>query len=64
MSALILDASVALLAGPGDRTLTSDPGDLRALCEAAGPAPWWSAADGEDGAPARVRTRGAGNGRG
>jgi hypothetical protein len=28
--------SVALLAAPGDRVLTSDPGDLRALCDAAG----------------------------
>jgi hypothetical protein len=31
-----IDASVALLAGTGDRVLTSDPGDLRTLCEAAG----------------------------
>lgn len=31
-----IDASVALLAGPGDRILTSDPADLRRLCEAAG----------------------------
>ena len=31
-----IDASVALLAGPGDRVLTSDAGDLRALCDAAG----------------------------
>lgn len=31
-----IDASVALLAETGDRVLTSDPGDLRALCEAAG----------------------------
>ena len=31
-----IDASVALLAGPGDRVLTSDPGDLRQLCDAAG----------------------------
>ena len=31
-----IDASVALLAGPGDRVLTSDPGDLRRLCDAAG----------------------------
>jgi hypothetical protein len=31
-----IDASVALLAGPGDRVLTSDPADLRRLCEAAG----------------------------
>ena len=31
-----IDASVALLAGPGDRVLTSDPGDLRLLCDAAG----------------------------
>jgi hypothetical protein len=30
-----IDASVALLAGPGDRILTSDPADLRALCDAA-----------------------------
>jgi NAD(P)H-hydrate repair Nnr-like enzyme with NAD(P)H-hydrate dehydratase domain len=44
MSALVLDAGVliaidasdALLAGPGDRVLTSDPGDLRRLCDAAG----------------------------
>ena len=31
-----IDASVALLARPGDRILTSDPQDLRALCDAAG----------------------------
>ena len=31
-----IDASVALLAGPGDRVLTSDPADLLALCMAAG----------------------------
>lgn len=31
-----IDASVALLARPGDRVLTSDPGDLRRLCDAAG----------------------------
>lgn len=30
-----IDASVALLAGPGYRVLTSDTGDLRALCDAA-----------------------------
>ena len=31
-----IDASVALLAGPGDRVLTIDAQDLRALCDAAG----------------------------
>jgi len=31
-----IDAGVALLARPGDRILTSDPDDLRKLCEAAG----------------------------
>jgi hypothetical protein len=31
-----IDASVALLARPSDRILTSDPQDLRALCDAAG----------------------------
>jgi hypothetical protein len=31
-----IDATVALLAESGDRILTSDPGDIRALCEAAG----------------------------
>jgi hypothetical protein len=31
-----IDASVALLAETGDRVLTSDPADLRTLCEAAG----------------------------
>jgi len=31
-----IDASVALLAKPGDRVLTSDAGDLRALCAGAG----------------------------
>lgn len=31
-----IDACVALLAGAGDRVLTSDPGDLRRLCDAAG----------------------------
>jgi hypothetical protein len=31
-----IDANVALLAATGDRVLTSDPGDLRTLCEAAG----------------------------
>jgi DNA-binding transcriptional MocR family regulator len=31
-----IDATVALLAESGDRILTSDPGDLRTLCEAAG----------------------------
>jgi hypothetical protein len=30
-----VDATVVLLAGPGDRILTSDPGDLRPLAEAA-----------------------------
>lgn len=30
------DAGGALLAGPGDRVLTSDPADLQALCGAAG----------------------------
>jgi len=31
-----IDATVALLAEPGDRVLTSDVDDLRRLCEAAG----------------------------
>jgi hypothetical protein len=31
-----VDATVALLAGPGDRILTSDPADLTRLVEAAG----------------------------
>ena len=31
-----IDATVALLAESGDRILTSDPGDLHTLCEAAG----------------------------
>jgi len=31
-----VDATVAPLAGPGDRLCTSDPGDLRKLCGAAG----------------------------
>ena len=31
-----IDATVACLAADGDDTLTSDPGDLRALAEAAG----------------------------
>jgi hypothetical protein len=31
-----IDATVALLAGPGDRILTSDPRDLMRLAEAAG----------------------------
>jgi predicted nucleic acid-binding protein len=31
-----IDATVALLARPGDRLYTSDPGDLRKLCGAAG----------------------------
>jgi DNA-binding transcriptional MocR family regulator len=31
-----IDATVALLAGPGDRLYTSDPEDLRMLCGAAG----------------------------
>jgi hypothetical protein len=31
-----VDASVALLAGPGDRILTGDPADIRKLCSAAG----------------------------
>jgi hypothetical protein len=31
-----VDATVALLAGPGDRLYTSDPDDLRKLCGAAG----------------------------
>src|SRR5487761_2518578 len=30
-----IDATVVLLAQPGDRILTSDPGDLRSLAEAA-----------------------------
>ena len=35
-----IDATVALLADPGDRILTSDPDDLRRLCEAAGNNAW------------------------
>jgi len=31
-----IDASVALLAGPGDQMYTSDPDDLPKLCGAAG----------------------------
>ena len=31
-----IEASAALLADPGDRLYTSDAGDLRALCGAAG----------------------------
>jgi len=31
-----IDATVALLAGPGDRILTSDPDDLERLCGVAG----------------------------
>jgi hypothetical protein len=31
-----VDATVALLAGPGDRILTSDPDDLKRLSDAAG----------------------------
>ena len=31
-----IGATVALLAGPGDRLYTSDPDDLRKLCGAAG----------------------------
>jgi hypothetical protein len=31
-----IDATVVLLAAPGDRILTSDPGDLKTLAEAAG----------------------------
>jgi hypothetical protein len=30
-----IDATIALLAGPGDRILTSDADDLRRLCHAA-----------------------------
>lgn len=32
----VVDATVALLAESGDEMYTSDPGDLRPLCEAAG----------------------------
>jgi uncharacterized protein with ATP-grasp and redox domains len=32
----VVDATVALLAGAGDRVYTSDLGDLRKLCEATG----------------------------
>lgn len=32
----VVDATVALLAKSGDRMYTSDPGDLRQLCEATG----------------------------
>jgi hypothetical protein len=35
-SADAIDATVVLLAAPGDRILTSDPGDLTRLAEAAG----------------------------
>jgi hypothetical protein len=35
-----IDASVALLAEPGDRLYTSDAGDLRALCAGRGTRPW------------------------
>ena len=31
-----IDATVVLIAAPGDRIVTSDPGDLRSLAEAAG----------------------------
>jgi hypothetical protein len=34
-----IDATVVLLAAPGDRILTSDPGDLSLLAEAAGNRP-------------------------
>jgi len=34
-----IDATVVLLAAPGDRILTSDPGDLSRLAEAAGNRP-------------------------
>ena len=34
-----IDATVVLLAAPGDRILTSDPGDLARLAEAAGVRP-------------------------
>jgi hypothetical protein len=34
-----IDATVVLLAAPGDRILTSDPGDLTRLAEAAGNRP-------------------------
>ena len=40
-----IDATVALLADPGDRILTSDPDALRRLCEAQGTTPGWFAAD-------------------
>ena len=35
-----INATVALLADPRDRILTSDPDDLRRLCEAAGNNAW------------------------
>ena len=35
-----IDPTVALLADPGDRILTSDPDDLQRLCEAAGNNAW------------------------
>ena len=58
-----IDASVALLAGPGDRVLTSDAQRPAGSCAMPrGPTLWWSIADGGDGVPARVRTRGAGTG--
>lgn len=34
-----IDATVVLLAGPGDRIVTSDPGDLARLASAAGSQP-------------------------
>src|SRR5262245_25921884 len=34
-----IDATVVLLAAPGDRIVTSDPGDMRRLAEAAGNQP-------------------------
>jgi hypothetical protein len=58
-----IDATVALLAGPGDRVLTSDPADLRALCRGGRERRCgdrlltWAG-----GVPARARTRGAGTG--
>lgn len=55
-----IDASVALLAGPGDGCLPVILATCGGCATRQGTRPWWSTADRADGAVARARTRGAG----
>ena len=57
-----IDASVALLAGLGTGCSPAMLATCGGCVTPRETRPWWSIADGGDGVPARVRTRGAGTG--